>query len=524
MRECGVLLPVFSLPSKYGIGCFSKEAYEFVDLLKAAGQSRWQILPLGPTGYGDSPYQSFSTFAGNPYFIDLEKLMKDGLLKKNELEKIDVPEVEDRIDYGKLYKERFIILKKAFGRFIPDQDYAAFLKENESWLTDYCLYMALKDELGGVSWIEWPEKYRNREEKALEQAKKDLEKEIDFYRFQQYEFACQWNALHAYANKAGIKIVGDIPIYVAFDSADTWAAPELFQFDEENLPTGVAGCPPDGFSATGQLWGNPLYDWEYHKKTGYEWWLKRIAYCFRWYDVVRIDHFRGFDEYYAIPYGEETAVNGKWMPGPGIDFFHAIEKKLGRLDIIAEDLGFLTDTVLQLLADTGFPGMKVIQFAFDSREAANYLPHTYTPNCVVYTGTHDNCTTTEWYHSVDKKCRKFAKEYLHKSALDEDDLAWDFIAMAMSSVADLCIIPLQDYLCLDEKARINTPSTLGNNWVWRLKKDEFTSELAEKMYNMAKLYGRLVPEKKETKKKKSKVMVRPPAEMTRQAAVPFFTS
>ena len=419
MRESGILLPVFALPSAYGIGCFSKEAYEFVDQLKKAGQSKWQILPLGPTGYGDSPYQSFSTFAGNPYFIDLETLIREGLLTEEECKSYDFGEIQDSIDYEKLYLNRFKILHQAYRRFDGSQnwEYREFLDENRDWLDEYCLFMALKNKHGGVSWREWKAPYRDRVENALEEARSELAGEIDFYRFQQYEFNRQWKRLHAYANENGIEIIGDIPIYVAFDSADTWAAPELFQFDENKEPSAVAGCPPDGFSATGQLWGNPLYDWEYHKKTGYAWWMRRNVHCFRLYDIVRIDHFRGFDEYYAIPYGEKTAVNGKWMPGPGIEFFRTMEEKLGRLNIIAEDLGFLTDSVLKLLDDTGFPGMKVIQFAFDSRESANYLPHTYTENCVVYTGTHDNDTTRGWYHHVNKECRDFAKEYLHKHAL-----------------------------------------------------------------------------------------------------------
>ena len=492
-------MPVFSLPSKYGIGCFSKEAYKFVDKLKKAGQSCWQILPLGPTGYGDSPYQSFSTFAGNPYFIDLKTLIKDGLLTKKECKAYDFGEKDDEIDYEKIYRSRFKVLKKAYDRFEKSEDYNNFVKENDYWLEDYALYMAIKDRNNGVSWKEWEAPLRDREESALTRAREELAEEIDFYRFQQYEFDKQWKKLHAYANAQGVKIIGDIPIYVAFDSADTWASPELFQFDENNNPTEVAGCPPDAFSATGQLWGNPLYNWEYHKKTGYAWWIQRIAYCLKLYDIVRIDHFRGFDEYYAIPYGDETAVNGKWMPGPGMDLFRAIEAKLGRPEIIAEDLGFLTPSVLKLLKDSGFPGMKVLQFAFDARESSNYLPHTYPTNCVVYTGTHDNDTTRGWYHEVGKDARDFAKEYMCKPRLDEDTLTGDFIAMAMSSVADLCVIPMQDYLNLGSSARINIPSTLGGNWVWRMTKKQFSDAVVGEIARVTKLYGRMPTAEKEEK-------------------------
>lgn len=489
-RASGVLMPIFSLPSKYGIGCFSKEAYKYVDLLKEAGQSYWQILPLGPTGYGDSPYQSFSTYAGNPYFIDLEILIEEGLLTEEECEVYDFGDEEECINYEKIYLSRFKALRTAYGRFEKNDDYESFVNDNAFWLDDYSLYMAIKDKNGGVSWNEWAEPLKNREEKVLVETREELADEIRFYKFQQYEFDRQWKKLHAYANQQGVKIIGDIPIYVAFDSADTWAAPEMFQFNEENEPTGVAGCPPDAFSATGQLWGNPLYDWEYHKKTGYKWWIRRIEYCFRLYDVVRIDHFRGFDEYYSIPYGEKTAVNGKWMPGPGMDLFRAIEAKLGRREIIAEDLGFLTPTVLELLKDSGFPGMKVLQFAFDAREASNYLPHTYPENCVVYTGTHDNDTTRGWYHNVAKDARDFAKEYMCKPRLDEDTLDLDFISMAMSSVASLCVVPMQDYLGLSSEARINTPSTLGGNWVWRMKKEQFDEDIVKEMRRLTKIYGR----------------------------------
>ena len=490
MRESGILLPIFSLPSKYGIGCFSKEAYEFVDLLEKAGQKKWQILPLGPTGYGDSPYQSFSTFAGNPYFIDPVTLIQEGLLTIEECDSFDFGDREEYIDYGKLYFNRYKLLWSAYERFEQSEDFARFVEENSWWLADYSLFMSLKNRYEGSSWDNWEEGERNREDAALTKARESLHKEIDFHFFLQYQFTKQWNALHMYANEKQIEIIGDIPIYVAFDSADAWANPQLFQFDEERKPIAVAGCPPDYFSETGQLWGNPLYDWEYHKKTGYEWWFKRLAHTFTLYDVVRIDHFRGFDDYYAIPAFAKDAVIGNWEKGPGLGFFEAIKEEFGELPIIAEDLGILNDSVLQLLADTGFPGMKIIQFAFDSRASNAYLPYTYPRSCVVYTGTHDNDTTWGWYQTVGDETISFAKEYLHIGGKPDSEIPCYFIKMAMGSPADLCIIPLQDYLCLGSEARINTPSTLGDNWTWRLSPGAVNEQVAEKIRGVTALYGR----------------------------------
>ena len=492
MRKSGVLMPVASLPGNYGIGSFSKEAYKFVDDLKEAGQSYWQVLPLGPTSYGDSPYQSFSTFAGNPYFVDLDTLVGEGLLKKEECTGFDWGKDKSRIDYEKVYLSRFKALKLAYKRFDPakEKKYKGFLARNKYWLDDYALYMAVKNSFNDVSLAEWDDDIRLRRKAAISEYKKKYEDEISFYRFIQYEFDKQWMALKAYANKKGIEIIGDIPIYVAYDSADTWASPELFQLDENRMPKAVAGTPPDAFSKTGQLWGNPLYEWKKHKETGFSWWIKRIRHCMRLYDVVRIDHFRAFDEYYSIPYGDRTAVNGKWVKGPGIALFRAVKKELGDINVIAEDLGFLTPSVLKLVKDTGFPGMKVLQFAFDSREDSDYLPHNYVMNCVVYTGTHDNYTILGWYDSISKKDRKYADDYLNNAGHTGKELVWDYIRLALASCADTCIIPMQDYLGLGNEARINIPSTTGGNWVWRMDKKAFTKALARKMKTITVLYSR----------------------------------
>ncbi len=496
MRECGILLPVASLPSRYGIGTFSKEACDFIDSLKEAGQNYWQILPLGPTGYGDSPYQAFSAFAGNPYYIDLEQLIDEGLLTREECDAADFGRNESYIDYEAVYRNRFPVLRKAYERWKRQTEARGGDIDGilESRLYDetreYCFYAAVKKSFGEKSWSEWDEDIKLRRPEAVARYREKLKEEIRFYEFQQMMFIRQWKALKEYAHKQGIRIIGDIPIYVAFDSADSWSHPELFQFDAECRPQSVAGVPPDAFSDTGQLWGNPLYRWDYHRETGYAWWMRRMKYCFELYDMVRVDHFRGFEKYYAVPFDAATAMYGQWEPGPGISIFRKMKEVFGEVDIIAEDLGFLTPDVLKLLEDSGFPGMKVLQFAFDCREPSNYLPCFYDQNCVVYTGTHDNDTVKGWYDAMKPEDRAYALEYMGFQSEPEGEVSWSFIRLALSSVAKLAVIPLQDYLGLGSEARINTPSTLGENWKWRMKKGAFTPELARKCRRMCRLYGR----------------------------------
>lgn len=491
MRASGVLMPISSLPSKYGIGCFSKEAMEFVDCLVKAGQSKWQVLPLGPTGYGDSPYQPFSTFAGNPYFIDLETLIDEELLEKEECESCHWGGSERYVDYGSIYNSRYKVLRKAFTRFEPDDDFDEFCKKEADWLEDYCLFMAIKNNQNGALWTTWEDELRTRVAKALEKKQEELKDDIQFYRFMQYEFDKQWKKIKEYANEQGITIIGDLPIYVAFDSSDAWANPKLFQMDEECIPKAVAGCPPDAFSATGQLWGNPLYAWDYHKETGYGWWIRRMKRSFDLYDTVRIDHFRGFADYYSIPAGDDTAENGHWEPGPGIDLFQAIEEALGEKDVIAEDLGTLDERVFELLDETGYPGMKVLQFAFDSGAKNFYLPHHYKRNCVVYTGTHDNDTTKSWYYGLPDWIREFSKAYLNNYDRPWEDIPWDFIRAAEASVADLAIIPIGDILCCGGEGRINHPSTLGENWKWRMLPGELREDIIGRLRWLTDTFGRL---------------------------------
>jgi len=491
MRSSGVLMPISSLPSPYGIGTLGKAARKFVDFLKKGGQTYWQILPICPTSYGDSPYQSFSSFAGNPYFIDLEYLCKDRLLTKKECEALMWGDSKKYVDYGIMYVSRYQLLHKAYIRFRKNlpHDFFNFCDKEKAWLEDYTLFMALKDANGGVTWLEWEDKYKYRCEDAIATAKEEYKDDILFYKMLQYLFFKQWNSLKEYANKNGIRIIGDVPIYVAADSADVWANPDQFYLNEEREPIEVAGCPPDAFCEDGQLWGNPLFRWDVMKQNDYDWWTKRISAMAKLYDIVRIDHFRGFDSYYAIPAKDTTAVHGQWKEGPGIDLFRVLEQKLGKLPIIVEDLGFLTPSVRKLLKESGFPGMKVLQFAFDSGEENDYLPHTYPTNCVVYTGTHDNDTSLGWIKSAPKESVKFAKEYLQLSK--DEGYSWGMMRGAWSSVADMAIVPMQDILGLGTEARINVPSTIGNNWKWRATADQITGKLAKKLYRYTKMYGRI---------------------------------
>ena len=492
-RASGILLPISSLPSPYGIGAFSKCAYEFVDKLVEMGQVYWQILSLGPTSYGDSPYQSFSTFAGNPYFIDLDALVEEGVLTKEECEACDFGDNASYIDYGKLYNARFSLLRKAYERskVYQNPDYLRFVEENAWWLEDYALFMAVKKRFDGKSWTEWAEDIRLRWGNAMDYYRTECYFEIEFYRYLQFKFAEQWKKLKSYANEKGIRIIGDIPIYVAFDSADAWAHPELFQFDENNQPKAVAGCPPDAFSATGQLWGNPLYNWDYHRYTNFDWWTSRMAYCYKLYDVVRIDHFRGFDEYFSIPYGDNTAMNGHWEKGPGMDLFRTLEWRLGKKDVIAEDLGLMTPSVEQLVKDSGYPNMKVLEFAFEPDEDTGYLPHSYPKNCVVYTGTHDNDTIVSWYEELTPEQKEWLLEYVNDGKPLTRPINWEMIRLAMMSSANIAITPIQDYLGLDTSARMNHPSTLGSNWKWRMTGTELTEELVKEIRRLTRISFRM---------------------------------
>ena len=493
-RSSGILMHISSLPSPYGIGTFGKAAYDFVDQLVRAGQHYWQVLPLGPTSYGDSPYQSFSAFAGNPYFIDLDMLADEGLLDRDWIASIRWSYGERQVDYGTIFEQRFPVLRAAFSRAKESWDHMRaldqFAAENEDWLNDYALFMALKDENGGVAWENWPYELRMREEWALASARERLGESMRFYQYLQYLFYRQWTKLRAYANEREVKIVGDLPIYVPLDSADVWSAPQEFQLDDQRHPRCVAGVPPDYFSADGQLWGNPIYDWDYMKQTGYAWWMRRMRSACTLFDCVRIDHFRGLSSYWSVAADAKTARDGAWVLGPGTDFVNLIKESFPAFEIIAEDLGFLTEEVRLLLKASGFPGMKVLQFAFDAREPSNYLPHTYGRHCVCYAGTHDNTTVASWFVEADPADAAFSVRYLGLNT--EEGYVWGMLRGGMGSVADLFVAQMQDYLELGKDARMNIPGTLGgNNWKWRLLPGEVIDELIEKISVMTKMYGRV---------------------------------
>lgn len=494
MRKSGILLPLSSIPSPYGFGSAGQAALDFIDFLKAAGQACWQVLPIGPIGYADSPYQSFSTFAINPYYIDLDLLTAQGLLTCDEICAYDWGKSTSTADYGLLYQNRFPLLRLAASRLDPQSDnFQTFLSQEADWIEDYALFMAIKVSVKMVGLREWPIELRQRDANALKNIQSELAPEILFWQQLQYMAFRHWQAVKAYANAQGISIIGDVPIYVSPDSSDLWAQPELFQTDGHMNLVDVAGCPPDFFAPLGQLWGNPLYDWPRHQQTQYQWWLRRLRHAGRIYDVVRIDHFRGFESYYAIPGQDKTAENGSWKPGPGFDFIQTVQRELPDLAIIAEDLGVITAEVKHLLAQSGYPGMKVLQFAFGDRSGNDYLPYNYDHNCVVYTGTHDNTTTIDWLCTASPAEVEFAREFFdvrHYDRHQAEEFIERFIRTALGSPADTCIIPLQDYLGLGAEARINTPGTPEGNWRWRVEKSALTEELAARIRYLSGLYGR----------------------------------
>ncbi len=492
-RESGILMPVFSLASKFGIGCFSKEAFDFVDFLECSGQGYWQVLPLGPTGFGNSPYQPLSAFAGNPYFISPEKLIEEGLLAWDDVNGVDFGSNLEAVDYGKLYENRPAVLRKAYENFLEKEDkkeLKKYLKDNDYWLPDYALYVIIKKLQEGKSWLEWDDELRLHKKAALDKVKKENEKELELIYFEQFMFDKQWSEIHEYARKKNVKIIGDLPFYVAMDSADAWSHPEVFEMDKDLCPKAVAGCPPDAFSPTGQLWGNPVYDWEALKKKDFDWWTKRIKRNYEWFDVIRIDHFHGFNEYYEIPFGDKTAEKGKLKKGPGMDLFKALKKEIGELNMIAEDLGNYTEENVKLLEDTGFPGMKVLQFGFTSWDSI-YVTHRHERNAVVYTGTHDNTPTFAWVQEINDGERDFTRRYVNSINTDYGALVWDIIREAYRSVADLCVVPLQDYLCKGREARINTPGTSEGNWMWRLTPNYLSQDLARSIRLMTETYSRI---------------------------------
>lgn len=488
-RASGVLMHISSLPGPYGIGSLGKNAREFVDFLYESGQKYWQMLPVGPTGYGDSPYQSFSTFAGNPYFVDLDDLVTRGLITKEEIDDLMYVDDNTSVDYGRLYHEKNAVLRLAFERFnIEDEDFLEFSKDKEFWLRDFSLFMALKEEFDGASWNTWPDDYKFRNEEALNGFEEDHRDKVNFYKFVQYMFFMQWESLKRYIHERRILTIGDLPIYVAEDSADVWVNPDLFQLNDQLVPKFVGGCPPDDFSDDGQLWGNPCYDWERNEETGFEWWLSRLDSAFDIFDCIRLDHFRGFESYWSIPHGQ-GAPAGSWQPGPGMKLFSKVKEKFGDLPIIAEDLGYITKEVYQLRVDAGFPSMKILQFAFDLNGESEHIPHNYNEDVVAYIGTHDNETVVGWLKNVNYENLEFAKKYFNLT--NEETFCWGLIRGIWTSVAKIAIVQMQDLLMLDNSARMNAPSTLGENWKWRMKEGAINPYLVSRLRDLTQISGRL---------------------------------
>lgn len=498
-RASGIILHPTSLPSPDGIGDLGPEAFRWVDFLHRSGCQLWQVLPLGPTGYGDSPYQCFSAFAGNPYLISATALLDQGLLSKTDL--ADRPQFPlEKVDYGPVIDWKMTLLRRCFKNFRSGFDsslqteFETFKHTHKGWLESFAIFMAIKDQQGGVSWSEWPEALRKRDPKTLKLFIKEHQEAIEFQTFLQFIFYRQWDTLRDYAHEKGIRIIGDIPIFVAYDSADVWVHKNLFYLDEKGLPEVVAGVPPDYFSETGQLWGNPLYNWDVHKDNGYQWWLQRMQSVLNQVDIVRLDHFRGFEAYWEVPYGNETAVDGRWVKGPGEDFFRVVKDKLGELPIIAEDLGVITEPVKQMRDAFNLPGMRILQFAFASDPDDDFLPHNYPVNCVAYTGTHDNNTTRGWYQAAPEREQDFCRRYLARSG---QDISWSMIRVLWRSTAAWVIAPMQDFLSLGDWARMNFPGTASGNWSWRMHPDSLSEGLTDRLHETNYLFARL-PEKEKS--------------------------
>ena len=488
-RSAGVLMHITSLPSNYGIGTLGIEAYKFADFLVRAKQKNWQMLPLGPTGYGDSPYQSTSSYAGNPYMIDLDTLIAEKLLTKEEVTSVFWGDNEKKVDFGNMFVKRYPVLEKAYKRFKPNSDYDAFIRNNKEWLDDYALFMSVKEKFGYGQWTEWPEDIKLRKKAAIDKYTKELKNKINFHKFIQFKFYEQFDKLKKYCHQKGLKLIGDVPIYVPLDSSDVWANPSIFQLDAKLTPLAVAGVPPDAFTADGQLWGNPLYDWDKMAKDNYKWFINRLRATGKLFDVIRIDHFRGLESYWSVPYGDKTAKNGHWVKGPDMGLIKAIHKDLPNLEFIAEDLGYLTPEVLALREGSGFPGMKVLEFAFDTREKSDYLPHTYIRNTVCYAGTHDNEVLVQWEKDIPPEDRSLAERYLGLPG--GADLRYPILRAGMASVSYLFVAQLQDYLGLGGDSRMNRPGIMdGKNWLWRATHEQISDKLADDIAYLTHLYAR----------------------------------